>query len=100
MPGEALKHVNVKEGARVKDTNKTNDREGGGLECRRRFFPLLFRYFDDARQRVARALAELLLAVSMVTVSRGACPVQGGGRAMLLELCLWRLCSNNAAWLH
>lgn len=48
-----------------------------GLGRCRRLSPLL--YFDDARQRVARALVELLLAVSMVTGSPGACLVQRGG---------------------
>lgn len=86
------------DGARVKDANGSNETGGGGSSSKlhlslggvqrglgrcRRLSPLL--YFDDARQRVARALVELLLAVSMVTGSPGACLVQRGG----VEQCLW-----------
>lgn len=67
---------------------KATPQSGGvqrGLGRCRRLSPLL--YFDDARQRVARALVELLLAVSMVTGSPGACLVQrGGGGAVSLDL--------------
>lgn len=47
--------------------------------------------FDNAGHQVARALAELLAAVSMVTGSRGARLVEGGGRvgALALQCCLW-----------
>lgn len=69
-------------------------------------FPLL--YFDNAAG-VARALVELLLAVSMVTGSHGAGLVQpvsvsrvggGGGCMVLLEYCLLNVASFIASSLH